>query len=98
MAEPGETKLITCILHKGIAREVSEKLLKEKGIITGNINNARGSGHITAKKHQLTVPGRYLCSLPNWQALLRLLPVVIICLFYSFNRAIINWSKWRLIA
>ncbi len=52
MTENGETKLITCILPKGIAREVSEKLLKEKGIITGNINNARGSGHITAKKHQ----------------------------------------------
>lgn len=52
MAETGDTKLITCILPKGIARGVSEKLLKEKGIVTGNINNARGSGHITAKKHQ----------------------------------------------
>ena len=52
MADTGDTKLITCILPKGIARGVSEKLLKEKGIVTGNINNARGSGHITAKKHQ----------------------------------------------
>jgi nitrogen regulatory protein PII len=52
MTESGETKLITCILPKGSATRVSEKLLKEKGIVTGNINNARGSGHITAKKHQ----------------------------------------------
>jgi len=52
MLDTGDTKLITCILPKGTARGVSEKLLKEKGIVTGNINNARGSGHITAKKHQ----------------------------------------------
>ena len=52
MAESGETKLITCILPKGIAAGVSRKLLQEKGIVTGNINNARGSGHITAKVHQ----------------------------------------------
>jgi nitrogen regulatory protein PII len=52
MAGSDETKLITCILPKGIAGGVSEKLLKEKGIVTGHINNARGSGHITAKMHQ----------------------------------------------
>ena len=52
MSEMGDTKLITCILPKGLARGISERLLKEKGIVTGNINNARGSGHITAKKHQ----------------------------------------------
>jgi len=47
-----DRKLITCILPKGIAAKVSEKLLNEKGIVTGNINNARGSGHITAKMHR----------------------------------------------
>jgi len=52
MTESGETKLITCILPKGIAAGVSKKLLHEKGIVSGNINNARGSGHITAKVHQ----------------------------------------------
>ena len=39
-------KLITCILPKGIAVELNDKLLHEKGINTGNINNARGVGHI----------------------------------------------------
>ena len=52
VAASGENKLITCILPKGIAAVVSEKLLNEKGIVTGNINNARGSGHITAKLHR----------------------------------------------
>ncbi len=47
-----EMKLITCILPKGVAAGVSAKLLNEKGIVTGNINNARGSGHITAKDHR----------------------------------------------
>ncbi|MFT5896187.1 MAG: hypothetical protein ACI8VW_003070 [bacterium] len=48
----GEMKLITCILPKGIAAGVSEKLLNEKSIVTGNINNARVSGHITAEAHR----------------------------------------------
>lgn len=39
-------KLITCILPKGIAVSINEKLMHEKGINTGNINNARGVGHI----------------------------------------------------
>jgi hypothetical protein len=52
MTNSDEAKLITCILPKGIAAGVSEKLLNEKGIVTGNINNARGSGHITAKMHR----------------------------------------------
>ncbi len=52
MAMMHESKLITCILPKGIAARVSKMLLTERGVITGNINNARGSGHITAKIHQ----------------------------------------------
>ena len=46
----GEMKLITCILPKRLAASVREKLLNEKGIVTGNINNARGPGHITAEE------------------------------------------------
>jgi hypothetical protein len=45
----GESKLISCILPKGIAADVCEKLLNDKGIMTGNINNARGTGHITPR-------------------------------------------------
>ena len=40
-------KLITCILPKGIAVALNDKLLQDKGINTGNINNARGVGHIS---------------------------------------------------
>ena len=47
-----QKKLITCILPKGIAAGVSKKLLEEKGIVTGNIGTARGTGHITPKKHR----------------------------------------------
>jgi hypothetical protein len=39
-------KLITCILPKGIALTLNEKLMHDKGINTGNINNARGVGHM----------------------------------------------------
>ncbi|MBN4075994.1 MAG: hypothetical protein COA71_04930 [SAR86 cluster bacterium] len=39
-------KLITCILPKGIAVTLNDKLMHDKGINTGNINNARGVGHI----------------------------------------------------
>jgi nitrogen regulatory protein PII len=40
-------KLITCILPKGISKEVVKQLKTEKGILTANINNARGVGKIT---------------------------------------------------
>ena len=40
-------KLITCILPKGIAKGVVERLKTEQGIMTANINNARGVGKIT---------------------------------------------------
>ena len=44
-------KLITCILTKGIAATLNDKLLHEKGLNTGNINNARGVGHINFQGH-----------------------------------------------
>jgi nitrogen regulatory protein PII len=40
-------KLITCILPKGISKDVVKQLKTEKGILTANINNARGVGKIT---------------------------------------------------
>lgn len=40
-------KLITCVLPKGIAVNVVERLKKEHSILTANINNARGVGKIT---------------------------------------------------
>lgn len=40
-------KLITCILPKGIASGVVEKLRSEHNIISANIYNARGVGKIT---------------------------------------------------
>ena len=40
-------KLITCILPKGKALPVLERLKEEHGIVTANINNARGTGRIT---------------------------------------------------
>lgn len=43
----GEQKLITCILPKGIAVGLVESLRTNKGIITSNIDNARGAGHLT---------------------------------------------------
>lgn len=44
-------KLITCILPKGIALTINEKLMHDKGINTGNINNARGVGHLNFQGH-----------------------------------------------
>lgn len=40
-------KLITCVLPKGIAADIAGKLKAERGIISTNINNARGVGKIT---------------------------------------------------
>ncbi len=45
--ETVEQKLITCILPKGVALQVTKILKKEKGIMSTNINNARGVGKIT---------------------------------------------------
>lgn len=42
-----EQKLITCILPKGIAGALVSSLRINKGIITSNIDNARGAGHLT---------------------------------------------------
>lgn len=43
----GGDKLITCILPKGVAQPLLEKLKQEHGITRVNINSARGSGKIT---------------------------------------------------
>ena len=40
-------KLITCILPKGICLDVIKSLKGEKGIITANVNTARGLGKLT---------------------------------------------------
>ncbi len=40
-------KLITCILPKGICLGVIKSLKDEKGIITANVNTARGLGKLT---------------------------------------------------
>lgn len=40
-------KLITCVLPKGIAVEVISQLKEKYGIVSANINNARGVGKIT---------------------------------------------------
>ncbi len=42
-----EDKLITCILPKGLAFPILEKLKDEKGINRANINSGRGMGKIT---------------------------------------------------
>ena len=43
---PGH-KLITCILPLGAAPPVARALESEKGIVTANVNNARGVGKLT---------------------------------------------------
>ncbi len=40
-------KLITCILPKGICIDVIKSLKEEKGVITANVNTARGVGKLT---------------------------------------------------
>lgn len=49
MALQDSPKLITCILPKGKALPVLEALRAEQGIISANINNARGTGRITLR-------------------------------------------------
>lgn len=45
-------RLITCILPKGVALPVLEALKTEKGIVSANINYARGTGRITPRSHR----------------------------------------------
>jgi len=40
-------KLITCILPKGICTDVVKSLKEEKGVVTANVNTARGLGKLT---------------------------------------------------
>ena len=40
-------KLITCILPKGICLDVIKSLKEERGVITANVNSARGLGKLT---------------------------------------------------
>jgi len=40
-------KLITCILPKGICFDVVKTLKETKGIVTANVNTARGVGKLT---------------------------------------------------
>ena len=45
-------KLITGILPKGKGFDVLKKLKGEKGIITANVDSARGMGHLTPEAHR----------------------------------------------
>lgn len=47
MLEKNNYKLITCILPKGVAMGVVRDLKTEKGIITANVDSARGMGKLT---------------------------------------------------
>jgi len=47
MIEKSEKKIITCILSKGAAIDVIRKLKEDKGIITSNVQSARGMGKLT---------------------------------------------------
>ena len=40
-------KLITCILPRGIGFDVLQALKEKRGIITANLNTARGTGKLT---------------------------------------------------
>lgn len=51
-------KLITCILPKGISKDVVKQLKSEKGIMTANINNARGVGKITPLAYRGIIGGQ----------------------------------------
>ena len=42
-----DRKMISCILPKGIALDIAQKLKDNYSIMTTNINNARGVGKIT---------------------------------------------------
>lgn len=52
MFDKNNHKLITGILPKGIGLEVVKKLKTEKGIITANVDNARGMGKLTHHAHR----------------------------------------------
>ncbi|MDP6184021.1 MAG: hypothetical protein QF609_09400 [Gammaproteobacteria bacterium] len=45
-------KLITCVVPKGVAPGVLETLKERWGIVTANINTARGIGKITPLKYR----------------------------------------------
>ena len=47
MIKKSEKKIITCILSKGTAIDVIRKLKEDKGIITSNVQSARGMGKLT---------------------------------------------------
>jgi nitrogen regulatory protein PII len=63
-------KLISCVLPKGICRDVLKSLKEEKGILTANVNTARGLGKLTPLAYRgvgeqtekelltVTVPGK----------------------------------------
>jgi hypothetical protein len=44
---PAAQKMITCILPKGVAATIAQRLKEEYGLMSANINNARGAGRIT---------------------------------------------------
>ena len=52
MFEQTQYKLIMGILPKGIGLDVLKKLRDEKGIITANVDSARGMGHLTPQAHR----------------------------------------------
>ena len=52
MFEQDSHKLITCILSKGTAIDVVRKLLEEKGILTANVDYARGMGKLTPNAYR----------------------------------------------
>ena len=49
---PGRQKLITCILPRGTALDVLQKLRDEKGVIEAAANSARGMGKLTPLAHR----------------------------------------------
>lgn len=44
-------KLITCVLHKGRSRPVLVALREEQGIVSANVNFARGTGRMTHRTY-----------------------------------------------
>lgn len=51
-AVAGEHKLIQCVLPKGVALPTLKALRDAFGIVTANINNARGVGKLTPLAHR----------------------------------------------
>jgi nitrogen regulatory protein PII len=52
MPESRQHKLITAILPRGRGIDLLRKLKLEKGIITANIDSARGMGRLTPESHR----------------------------------------------